>query len=185
MNKIIISFVTLLMISSCATHNTKPNSTRISGITHFDEKVEVDFTKHKNTVLVFLSANCPCSHSHVQVLKEMSKKYNDVNFVGVHSNYNERKKRAVKYFKEQNLGFPVIYDFNSEIAKKMGAVKTPHAFIINKNAKVTYNGSVTSSSNAKVAKENFLEMALIDIKDGLPPRKARRKTLGCYIAYKE
>jgi thioredoxin-related protein len=180
-----INLSILFVITACATKNKSQSIKSLEGKTHHNKKVSIDFNKNKNTVLVFLSASCPCSHSHIETLKEMSTNFKNIHFVGVHSNYNERKKRATKYFDKQKINFPVIHDSNSDIAKILGAVKTPHAFIINEFGEIIYNGSVTSSSNAKLAKENWLKMALNDIRRGDSPRKAKRKTLGCYIPIKE
>lgn len=184
MIKILSSFALTFMLIGCA--STQKNKTQIiEGHTHHDKKVVVDFKKNKNTVVVFLSAYCPCSNSHVEILKTLSKKYPQVKFVGVHSNYTERKKNALKYFDKVEMNFPVIHDAESEIAKKLGAVKTPHAFIINEEGETIYNGSVTDSSNGLAAKENFLDLALLDISQGKAPREAKKKTLGCYIPLKK
>lgn len=180
----ILAIVLLAGLVSCAsTSNKKIN--QLSGVDHNNKSIEVNTKDKKATVVVFLSSICPCSNSHVSLLRKMNKEHIDIQFVGIHSNYNEDLKRSQKYFKNAKLNFPVIHDKDTTLAKRLGGVKTPHAFILDKNGKVIYTGSVTSSSNAAKAKENFLLMALNEIEAGKEVSIPKRKTLGCYIPTKE
>lgn len=183
MNNLLLAIV-FVLFASCASTPTK-ELTHLEGKTHFEENINIPLNKSKATVVVFLSATCPCSNSHVELLSKMNKKYKDVQFLGVHSNSNEKLKTAQKYFKSKKTSFPILWDKETTLAKKLGAVKTPHAYILNRDGKVIYQGGVTSSSNAKIAKENFLELALNDIENGNEPSIKERKTLGCYIPLKD
>jgi len=174
----------IAFLNSCAS-KTEFESKTINGISHSGKIVSIDLKLKKATVLIFLSSTCPCSDSHVSIVKSLSKKFTDFQFVGVHSNYNEDKGKAAEYFKEKDFSFPIIYDAETVIAKKFGALKTPHVFILNNQSEIIYNGSVTDSANAQTAKEQFLEKALVEISNGLTPSTPRKKTLGCYIALKE
>lgn len=182
------NIIALLSISaflfSCA--SSQPNITKkLEGLDHKEKSLSFDYKDKKNTVVVFLSSVCPCSNSHIKTLKALSNEFKETQFVGVHSNYTEDKTKAMAYFNKMELPFPIIYDKETEIAKRFGAVKTPHAFILNQQGQIIYNGAVTSSSNAEIAKYNYLEIALNDLKAGNKPSAPRRKTLGCYIPIKE
>lgn len=177
-------FTLIIFITGCAS-KTIQTKAAINGLNHAGKKVEIEIPHNKATVVVFLSSKCPCSNSHIGTIKDLKNKFSDVQFIGVHSNYNEDKKSAEEYFQQANLGFPIIYDDQTSIAKELGAVKTPHAFILDSKGKIIYNGSVTSSSNAVLAKENFLLIALNEIQAGKTPSEPNRKTLGCYIPLKE
>lgn len=180
----VLALLLTVLLTSCAT-TSKNSITKIEGKSHTGKSISIDLNKNKTTVAVFMSAYCPCSKSHTKIIKNLNEKYKDIKFVGIHSNYNERKNKAMEYFKNENFGFPVIHDKESTLAKKLGALKTPHVFVFNNKGEVIYNGSVTDSANAKTAKIQHLDIALNDISKGRQPTIPQKKTLGCYIALKE
>ncbi|WP_127716082.1 redoxin domain-containing protein [Halobacteriovorax sp. HLS] len=158
---------------------------RIHALDHSGERIDIDTAKNKTTVLIFISAQCPCSDSHIEEIKRLKKKYSNVKFYGVHSNYTESKSVAIEYFKSKKINFPIIHDSESSLAKKLGALKTPHAYILQAQGNIVYRGGVTNRSNALNATKFYLDSALLDIKENRMPRTPMRKTLGCYIALKD
>jgi hypothetical protein len=53
---------------------------------------------NKGTVLVFLSAKCPCSASHEEMLNDLAAKYQDFVFIGIHSNSDEDAAMTKQHF---------------------------------------------------------------------------------------
>lgn len=133
------------------------------------------------TVVVFLSARCPCSNSHVEVLSKVAAEFKEFNFVAVHSNLEETKEESVKYFTAVKLPFPVIQDRDLKLADEFRALKTPHAFVLSPSGAVLYKGGVTNSSHAPAADKNFLKDALADLRAGNTVRSPEGRTLGCEI----
>src|SRR5262245_12746026 len=80
------------------------------------------------SVVVFLSAKCPCSASHEPVLKDLAREFEPkgFRFIGVHSNADEALGFTQEHFKAAALPFSVIQDPQSKIADVFGALKTPH-----------------------------------------------------------
>ncbi len=158
--------------------------TQLSGLNLLNGKMEsVQLAKDsKGLVVVFLSANCPCSQSHESLLKEMSQKYPGFSFVTVHSNADESVELAKTHFAEAKLPFPVLQDEKSTLANQFHALKTPHAFVINQEGKILYQGGVTNSNNANQANKFFLKDALEDIQNNRAVKVAEGRTLGCVIA---
>jgi hypothetical protein len=144
-------------------------------------QISTQFSDKKGLVVVFLSAKCPCSNSHVKVLNELSKKYPKFRFVAFHSNSDETIREAQDYFQKNPLNFQVLKDKNSKTADALKAYKTPHAFILNQKGEIVYKGGVTDSSTAERASRNYLEEALADINQDIPIRLAEGRTLGCVI----
>ena len=136
----------------------------------------------KGTVLVFLSARCPCSNSHIALLKSLAKDYKDFSFVAVHSNADEPSDEAKTYFKGSELPFPVIQDEGTKIADGYKALKTPHAFLLSPDGKILYKGGVTNSNRADRADVQFLRDALADVEAGQPVKVAEGRALGCNIS---
>ena len=90
----------------------------------------------KGTVVVFLSARCPCSMSHEDSLKKLQTKYgSDCQFVAIHSNADESAECSQAHFGSNALSFPVLQDTSANFADAFGALKTPHAFVVNSRAK--------------------------------------------------
>ena len=73
------------------------------------------------TLVVFLSARCPCSASHEPALAELHKEFGgEVRFVGVHSNADETPDESVTHFRSAALPFPVIQDSGAKLANAFG-----------------------------------------------------------------
>lgn len=134
----------------------------------------------KGMVIVFLSAVCPCSNSHLAVLKKLAKDFEEFSFLGVHSNADESVELAKSYFKEAALPFAVIQD-DGNLVKKFRALRTPHAFLLDPDGKILYKGGVTDSSDGPSAERNFLGEALADVKAGREVKVAEARPLGCMI----
>ena len=133
------------------------------------------------TVVVFLSATCPCSDSHIPYLKKLKEEFPKINYLAIHSNVDEDEKTTAKYFKSVALPFDVIQDDGAKLADEFKAYKTPHAFIISKEGKILYEGGVTSSAKAHEASHFHLRDALLDLTQGRDIRVKEVRTLGCAI----
>ncbi len=136
----------------------------------------------KGLVIVFLSAKCPCSNSHVAILNKLSTEFKEFNFLAIHSNFDESKEITHNYFKNINLNFPVIHDVKSILANELKANKTPHVYILNKDSEILYRGGVTDSSNAANAKIIYLKNALEEIQAGKKVTLPETRVLGCVIS---
>jgi peroxiredoxin len=134
----------------------------------------------KTYAIVFLSAKCPCSLSHLTELKNLAQDYPEIQIVGVHSNNDEDHVLAESYFKIHGLTFPVIQDKNNALADQFGALKTPHAFII-ANGKVVYRGGVSDRQTFEPDARKYLREAMEDLKQKRPVKTSNTRTLGCAI----
>jgi len=140
----------------------------------------------KGTVVVFLSSKCPCSASHEPKLKALAREFKPLGFefVGIHSNSDEPADVSKAHFEKAALGFEVREDEEGKLADSLGALKTPHAFVLNTEGKVLFQGGVDDSQTAESAKKQFLRDALEDIRGGREPRVAMARALGCMIKRK-
>ncbi len=141
-------------------------------------------TSSQPTVVVFVSALCPCSAAHEDALRGLAKEFQPtgVRFVGIHSNQNESLEKTREHFQEAKLGFPILHDAGAAIADQLGALKTPHAFILSPDGKVLYQGGVDDSHEASTAKKFHLRDALLALQQGKPVPVARTRALGCMIS---
>jgi hypothetical protein len=181
-SRLIIFLLTLCSLSAFAAIERAP--TRITAVNLLSHQVQsFDFFKSpkKASVLVFMSAKCPCSNSHVPLLRQLAQQYKDMNFIAVHSNSDENVKEAEVYFKKNQLGFPVLQDAHNRIADRLQAYKTPHVFVFSPEGRVLYQGGVTNSTNAAAADRFFLKDALNDIENNRAVKVTEGRTLGCVI----
>lgn len=128
-------------------------------------------------VVVFLSPTCPCSRSHEAALTELAKQHPGVDFLGVVSG---DAPESAAHFRAGALPFPVIAEKNHEWADALGALNTPHAFVIH-HGEVVYRGGVDDSRQADRAKRHYLRDALTDIEAGRAVANAETRAVGCAI----
>lgn len=151
---------------------------------HSGSELEIDFAKAKlGTVVLFLSARCPCSASHEERLKGLFEKYSKqgFQFVAVHSNQDESDLETLPHFKKAELPFAVLNDPGAEIANALGALKTPHSYVISPRGEILYQGGVDDSHDAHTAKKYYLETALNQVIAGEKPSPSEVRVLGCVI----
>lgn len=160
-----------------------PTMTSLEGLDVTSGKsMRLDLTAaKKGSVVVFMSAKCPCSASHETLLNELSKEYSDFTFVGVHSNADENAADTRAHFATVHMSFPVLQDTKNIWANQLGALKTPHAFVFNNKGELLYQGGVTDSHVGPAAKKQFLKDILTDIVSGKAPRMKEGRALGCFI----
>ena len=133
------------------------------------------------TVVVFVSARCPCSMSHEATLKGLSTEFQEARFVAIHSNTDETALESAAHFAPLHLPFPIIQDEGAKIATQFGALKTPHVFVYNKSGNIVYQGGMDDSHDASQAKQHPLKDALLALREGKSPPMDRTRTLGCII----
>ncbi len=145
----------------------------------------VDVKKAKlATVLVFLSAQCPCSASHEPALSELHKKFSSsgFEFFAIHSNVTESAELTEQHFKKVQLPFKVLKDSDQKLADILGALKTPHVFVIDPKGQILYQGGVDESRVQALAQKHYLQEALQAIVDKKEISNKSTRTLGCVIA---
>ena len=176
-------FVLLLLIihAQASVFPTKINGKDYSGL----KKETVEIGAKKALVIVFLSAKCPCSNSHIEELQKLNADFPDFAFVGIHSNMDEPESQSEEYFKKLKLSFPVIQDNDAKYADQFAAFKTPHTFVLSQKGEVLYQGGVSNSHDIKKSDKLFLREALEDISKGQKIRNTEGRTLGCFIVRKK
>lgn len=135
----------------------------------------------KGAVVVFVSTRCPCSASHEPSLRALAREFRDFSFVGLVANSGEEPGAIHAHFAGAGLGFPVLRDEGGAVAKRLGALKTPHAFVFAASGERVFAGGVDDSHRADQAKRLFLKEALAALDKGERPPVGEARALGCYI----
>lgn len=179
--KIIAIIITVSGLSWAAFAAPQMQSVAGSNILN-DSKTTVSAENKKGMAVVFLSAKCPCSNSHMTELAALAKDFPEFSFVGIHSNADEELAMSKAYFGKAELPFVVIQDQNMELADRFRALKTPHAFLLSPEGKILYQGGVSSSKDFEKADQKYLRQALDDIQNQRSVKTSEGRTLGCVIS---
>lgn len=112
-----------------------------------------------------------------------------VRFIGINANSettkpNDSFEKMVERMKEHNFPWTYLRDKNQAIAKKYGALKTPHFYVFDKSRTLVYTGrSVDSPRDIKKTTEHNLRDVLTDISNGNTPRIQITNPIGCNVKW--
>lgn len=156
-----------------------------------------DYADAKGFIVVFTCNTCPYAKMYEQRIIDLDKKFAPKGFPVVAINPNdisqqpgdsmeEMKKRA----SEKNYPFPYLRDDKQEITATYGATKTPHVYVLNKEASDTYRveyiGAIDNNpQDASGADQKFVEDAVNALLSGSKPKVKVKRAIGCTIKWKD
>ena len=86
--------------------------------------------------------------------------------------------------KENKFPWVYLYDENQEIAKKYGALKTPHFYVFDEERKLVYTGrGVDNPRDSSRITINNLEMALEELTSGKTISVSVTNPIGCNVKW--
>lgn len=132
----------------------------------------------KAVVVLFLSTVCPYANYFAGHLRNLAESYGPrgVLFIGVNSNNWEPRNEVVEHARQRGLTFPIIKDEGHVIADRLGAERTPEAFLVDQTGTLRYRGWVKSKQESP-----DLQRALDAVLDGKPVRRPLTKAFGCAV----
>lgn len=144
----------------------------------------------EGTVLVFMSNRCPGVKAYDGRLKRLHAAYDPrgIRFVGVNST-DER------FYPDEGLdgmraamaerGLPLVYvkDADQRLARRVGAVCTPQAFVLDSHHQLVYRGRIDDALLESRARVPHLANALDALLEGRPVPIAETAPLGCSLEY--
>jgi peroxiredoxin len=154
------------------------------------------YTKAKGFIIIFTCNTCPYSKLYEDRIIALNKEYEPKGYpvIAINPNdpdqqagdsYEEMQKRA----KEKGFNFPYLQDASGAVAKAFGASRTPHVYILNKEAKgykVEYIGAIDNNhKDASAADQKYVEEAVTQLMSGKKPKSTTTKAIGCTIKWKQ
>ena len=155
-----------------------------------------DYSNAKGFIIVFTCNTCPYAKAYESRIMDLDKNYAGKGFPVIAINPNdisqqpgdsmdEMKKRA----SDKGYTFPYLRDDSQEVAKAFGATKTPHVYLLNKEAankyKVEFIGAIDDSPNdLSDVSETYVEDAINTILSGGTPAVTEKRAIGCTIKWK-
>jgi peroxiredoxin len=146
-----------------------------------------DHASKELVVVVFTCNSCACSEEYEDRIVDFAKKYKEkVALVAINVNtIPEDRLDAMKKKADKNkFPFEYLYDESQKIAKDYGATWTPEFFVLNKDRKIAYMGSLDDKTKPEDVKEKYLENAVDAVLKGEKPTKGETIARGCLIRWK-
>ena len=135
-------------------------------------------SEHRAVVVVFLSTVCPYARYFARHLRELGDSYGPrgVLFIGIYSNNWESVEEVAEDARQRAFGFPVAKDEGHPIADRLGAARTPEAFLVDSAGRLRYRGWVKSKQESP-----DLQRALDAVLESRRVSKPLTKAFGCAI----
>ncbi len=138
--------------------------------------------KH-GAVIIFVATKCPVSNAYNDRMEKLAQDYKakGVNVIGINSNNTEPAAEVKSHAGEKHLTFTILKDDGNKIADRLGATRTPEAYVIDASGKLVYHGRIDNSQNTANITSNDLREALDELLSGKPVSKTGGAAFGCTI----
>ncbi|WP_162055510.1 thioredoxin family protein [Pontibacter pamirensis] len=155
-----------------------------------------DYKDAKGFIVTFTCNTCPYAIAYEDRLIELHQKYAPKGYPVVAINPNDAKvspddsyEQMQQRAKEKNFPFAYLHDETQEITKAYGATRTPHLYIVQKQAdgsmKVAYIGTIDDNSrDASKVQKKYAEAALDELVENKQVSQPNTKAIGCTIKWR-
>lgn len=152
-----------------------------------------DYAQAKGYLIIFTCNHCPYAKMYEDRIIALHKTYQAEGYPVIAINPNDPKVQPDDSFekmqeraKEKSYPFAYLFDETQEVARKFGATKTPHVFILDKDRKVRYIGAIDDNAqDAQQAAKFYVADAIKELQKGLSVSFATTKAVGCSIKWKQ
>lgn len=138
--------------------------------------------KH-GAVIIFVATKCPVSNAYNDRMEKLAQDYKakGINVIGINSNNTEPAAEVKSHAGEKHLTFTILKDDGNKIADRLGATRTPEAYVIDASGKLVYHGRIDNSQKMEGITANDLREALDEMLAGKPISKTGGAAFGCTI----
>jgi peroxiredoxin len=155
-----------------------------------------DFPDKKGFVVIFTCNHCPFSVAYEDRIIALDAKLKPLGYPVIAINPNDPDvapddsyEKMMERAAEKKFTFPYLYDQTQEVARRFGALKTPHVFLLVKQGSaliLKYAGAIDDNTHEpeKVTRR-YVEEAIAMIMDGKPLETSSTKAIGCSIKWKK
>jgi peroxiredoxin len=137
----------------------------------------------KGVVLIFIATKCPVSNAYNERMEQLAQDYKTkgVTVIGINANFNELAADVKSHAADKHLTFTILKDEGSKIADRLGANRTPEAYVLDANNKLVYHGRIDNSQRPDGITSNDLRDALDEMIAGKAVTKTGGAAFGCSI----
>jgi len=156
-----------------------------------DTSLSLADLKENIVVVAFLANHCPVVKAYEDRLIEFTNAYKDkgVRVVGIsvsNPSMTQDKIPGIKeYTKEHKSNYVYGYDETQAVGKAYGATNTPQFFVLDKERKIRYTGTLDDSQREDRVKKTYLKDAVDALLSGKTPETDETRPQGCGISYRK
>lgn len=153
-----------------------------------------DYSDAKGVIVIFSCNHCPYVVRYEDRMNQLNKSYQATGYPVVAINPNAIKVDADSYenmierHKAKGFTFPYLLDETQAIAKKYGAEKTPHVYLLERKGNdffVRYIGAIDDSpADADKVEKKYVEDAINALEAGKEIPIKTTNAIGCSIKWK-
>jgi hypothetical protein len=138
------------------------------------------------TVIVFLGCDCPLANLYAPRLKELAARSPEVRFIALSSNDHDAPADREAFVRKHGLGFPFLQDAEGRVTERLGATRSPEAFVLDRACRVRYRGRIddqytAGGKNRQLPSRPDLAEALREVLDNRPVSVPVTVASGCLI----
>jgi len=149
-----------------------------------------DFADQKALVLAFSCNHCPYVQAYEGRMIQLQRDYSGKGamLIAINSNddhdYPEDSfENMITRSKDKGFNFPYLRDESQDVARKYGAICTPHIFAFDQHRSLQYKGRIDDSRYPEQVKTHDLRNALDSILVGQKPSVQETRPFGCSIKW--
>ncbi len=149
-----------------------------------------DYADAKVLVIVFIGNGCPTVRAYDGRLKDLDARYGAagmrliaVNSNNAHLSPFDTHTEMVERARAGGLRFPYLKDEDGSLARALGAVSTPHAFVFGADRRLRYQGRIDDARIPESVKTHELQDAVEALLAGRRPPVEATEPFGCSIVW--
>lgn len=141
----------------------------------------------KGTLIVVLGVECPLAKLYTPVLNRIADSYSakGISCIAINSNSQDSITDMAAYSSRFEMTMPYLKDVGNEISNRLGATRTPEAFLLSSDGTICYQGRIDNQYGIGSVREadvtSFLTNAMDDLLAGSDVRHPFEPTIGCLI----
>jgi len=137
----------------------------------------------KGVVILFIATKCPVSNAYNDRMEKLAQDYKakGINVIGINSNNTEPAGEVKSHASDKGLTFTILKDDGNKIADRLGATRTPEAYVLDASMKLVYHGRIDNSQKIESITSNDLRDALNELLAGKAITKTGGAAFGCTI----
>jgi peroxiredoxin len=151
----------------------------------------LDDYHEKVVVLAFLGTECPLAKKYAPRLRDLAAEFEKqgVVFLGIDANLQDSLTEIGAFARMNGITFPMLKDNNNVLADRVGAIRTPEVFLLDRQRVVRYWGRIDEQYGFKTGagyvkpklSERNLANAIGEVLAGKEVSRPVAKADGCFI----
>ncbi len=100
--------------------------------------------KEELTVLCFLGTECPLARLYAKRLRDYSKQFEKVRFIGINSNVQDSVEDINGYVVDAGITFEFAKDYDNRFADQLNITRTPEVVVFDQARQIVYRRPIPS-----------------------------------------